>query len=288
MLPDTWAGECRQSTTGRLFGRDHSPTTDQSPKEKLLIDDLLLADNLDDVEIDPLDAFFADGLITEVIGELKSGKEGTAYCCRAHPSTGYDFLAAKVFRQSNHRTFRNDALYREGAVILNAHDRRAARKKTDWGREVKFGSWLAHEYETLATLHEAGADVPRPLRQAENAILMEYIGDADGAAPALQAVTLGPDEVRPLFDRMMGNIELFLRLNIIHGDLSPYNVLYHRGVLTVIDFPQAVDPRSNPNALQLLSRDVHHIARYWQRYGVKCDPERMARHLWGQFLRSEL
>jgi RIO kinase 1 len=255
-----------------------------------LIDDLLAADELEDegLEPDPLDPFLAEGLITEVIGELKSGKEGTAYCCRAHPSTGYEFLAAKIFRPRDHRTFRNDAVYREGVVILNGHDRRAARKKTDWGREFQFGSWMAHEYETLAALHDAGADVPGPLRLAGTAMLMEYVGDAAGAAPLLQAVTLEQEEVRPLFDRILGNIELFLRLNVVHGDLSAYNILYHRGAVTIIDFPQAVDPRSNGNALDLLTRDLHNVARYFGRYGVRCDPDRMARHLWGRFLRAEL
>lgn len=255
-----------------------------------MIDDLMLDDDLaaETDEVDPLAPFLAEGLITEVLGEMKSGKEGTVYCCRANPSTGYDLLAAKVYRPRSHRAFKNDAIYREGVAILNKRDARAAKKKTEWGREYEFGSWMYHEYETLKRLSEAGADVPRPIRMSGNAMLMEFVGDASGAAPALQHVTLTEQEVRPLFQRALNNIELFLRVDCVHGDLSAYNILYWKGAITIIDFPQTVDPRFNPNALSLLSRDLENVSHYWHRYGVRTDANRMAQHLWGRFLRAEL
>jgi RIO kinase 1 len=250
-----------------------------------LIDDLILDE---EEEADPLAPFFGEGLITDVLGEVKSGKEGTVYCCRAAPSSGLTLLAAKVYRPRGQRNFKNDAIYREGIVIRNGHDRRAVKRKSDWGREFQFGSWLAHEHEVLTLLYEAGADVPRPIRLAGNALLMEYIGDHGGAAPALAQVRLADREVRPLYERVLGNIELLLRLDWVHGDLSPYNILYHQGRITLIDFPQAVDPRANHNALDLLSRDLENVSRYFGRYGVQSNSERMAQHLWGRFLRAEL
>lgn len=250
-----------------------------------LIDELDLQDGEDE---SPLASFFAEGLITDVIRTEKSGKEGTVFCCRAHPSTGYELLAAKVYRPRMHRDFKNDAIYGEGRVILNKRNARAVAKKTDWGRQMQFGMWIVHEFEILSTLHALGSDVPKPLRLAERAILMEYIGDEDGAAPKLKEVELEPDEVRPLFQRTMQHIELWLAHDLIHGDLSPYNLLYWNGALTVIDFPQAVDPRFNPNAFDLLARDIDNVCRYWATYGVRTDSQRIAWHLWQQFRRSEL
>ena len=223
-----------------------------------------------------------------MVGEIKSGKEGTVYCCRAHPSTGFDLLAAKVYRPRSQRSFRNDAIYREGRMILNKRDARAARKNTGWGQGVRFGTWINHEYETLTALSSVGADVPIPMRRAQSAILMTFVGDEAGAASALQAVSLELDEARALFRRVYGNIELLLRENVIHGDLSAYNILYWQGSVTIIDFPQAVDPRSNQNALALLSRDIENVCEYFARYGVRTDPARMTHHLWGRFVRSEL
>jgi len=257
-----------------------------------LIHDLL--DEVIDFEIEeehddgPLAPFFAEGLITEVVRAEKSGKEGTVYCCRADPSTGYDLLAAKVYRPLMHRSFKNDAVYNEGRVILNKRDARAVARKSDWGRETKFGIWIGHEFATLTHLHALGSDVPRPLRMAGSAILMEYVGDDEAAAPKLKGVRLEPDEVRPLFNRMMQNIELWLANDLVHGDLSAYNVLYWDGAITVIDFPQAVDPRANQNAFDLLQRDIDNICHYWSGYGVRSDPHRIARHLWHRFLRSDL
>lgn len=239
-------------------------------------------------ETDPLEPLLDDGTITEVIGEIKSGKEGTVFCCAANPDLGYDLVAAKVFRSREQRTFRNQSTYREGVVILNKHDARAVAKKTAWGRVFEDGSWKYHEYEVLKILAAAGADVPRPLKLSESVLVMEYVGDRESSAPKLQESRLRPDEVRPLFDRLMRNIELFLRAELIHGDLSPYNVLYWRGAVTIIDFPQAVDPRTNRNALTLLGRDIGNICKYFQRYGLRCDPDLITRNLWRRYQRAEL
>jgi len=79
-----------------------------------------------------------------------------------------------------------------------------------------------------------------------------------------------------------------LRRNLIHADLSPFNVLWWEGRATIIDLPQAVDPRSNPNASQLLARDVSCICRHFYRYGVRADPDEITRGLWMGFLFADL
>src|SRR5215472_3613002 len=122
-----------------------------------------------------LEQFFADGLISEVLYVVKSGKEATVYCCQAHPSMGVELLAAKVYRSRNHRGFKNDAIYQEGRVILNGQVRRAVEKKTRFGREAQFSMWIDYEFAALNALHKVGADIPRPLARSGSAILMEYL-----------------------------------------------------------------------------------------------------------------
>jgi RIO kinase 1 len=70
----------------------------------------------------------------------------------------------------------------------------------------------------------------------------------------------------------------------VHGDLSPFNVLYWRGGVKIIDFPQAVDARFNPNAFFLLRRDLENVCHYFERFGVAADPDRLAGQLWAWFL----
>ena len=235
-----------------------------------------------------LEHFFTEGLITEVLHVVKSGKEATVYCCQAHPSTGVELLAAKVYRSRNNRGFKNDAIYQEGRRILDGHVCRAVQNKSRFGREAQFGIWIDYEFAALNALYKAGADTPKPITRSSNAILMEYLGDRQQAAPSLQSVELARDAVYPVFDRLMRNIELWLANNYVHADLSAYNVLYWQNEVRIIDFPQAVDPRFNPNARSLLTRDIENICRYMERYGLQRDGHAIADRLWRRFKNSEL
>jgi RIO kinase 1 len=147
--------------------------------------------------MESLGPLFQQELITDVLALVRGGKEASVYRCAAHPNTGQELLAAKVYRPRKFRQLRNDKLYREGRSILSVdgedlnqslhNDRvmRAVGKKTDYGKQVMHTSWLMHEYTTLERLYRLGANVPQPIAVAENAILMGYCGDADLAAPVL-------------------------------------------------------------------------------------------------------
>jgi RIO kinase 1 len=237
-----------------------------------------------------LGPFFDDHLITDVLHTVKGGKEATVYCCRAHPSTGEKLLAAKVYRPREFRSMRNDALYREGRMVTDqagkeVRDRRALHavaKKSQVGLQILHATWLGQEYETLHRLHKAGADVPRPFAKEGNAILMTYLGDESGAAPALHGTALPPHRARPVFEALLENVELMLGLGCIHGDLSAYNVLYWEDLAVIIDFPQAVDPFKNPRAFALFDRDVTRLCQYFRKQGIEADPERLVRGIWAR------
>jgi RIO kinase 1 len=211
---------------------------------------------------DALEPFLADGLVTDVLFPIKSGKEATVYCCRGGAKLDHRLAAAKVYKPRGFRGFRNDAIYREGRVILDKRAARAAAKRTAFGHEVHEALWTNHEWETLRRLYAAGADVPKPLAHTAGGILMEFIGDDDGPAPTLKAAQLSSTERQVVFERVMDNVQVWLAHDVVHGDLSPFNVLWHDGAPVVIDFPQAVDPRFNRNAFDLLLRDVENMARY--------------------------
>lgn len=235
------------------------------------------------------DRWVSDGLITEVLMPLKSGKEASVYLCRAVPgNTGHELLAAKVFKPRQARGFKDRSAYRHGMVILNGHDRRAFEAKTKYGRQFDEAVWRNHEYVTLQALFEAGADVPKPVASAEDGILMQYVGHEQAPAPQLRDVTLDSSEAREVFDRLMWNVELFLSRNLVHADLSAYNVLFWEGRVTVIDLPQAVDARTNMNSKSLLQRDIENLCRFFGRFGVHADPERLTNELWRRFVFAKL
>jgi RIO kinase 1 len=153
---------------------------------------------------------------------------------------------------------------------------------------VQAGTWRSREYQVLQLLHESYADVPRPIAAEGEAILMEYFGDEDEAAPQLNRVRLDEAEAPALFQRLMNNVELFLALNLVHGDLSPHNILYWQGDIRVIDFPQATDPRFNRSAQEFLRRDVANVCRYFASYGIEADAEGIAMDLWRRFTYAQL
>ena len=235
-----------------------------------------------------LQPFIDDGLIADELRVVKSGKEATVYCCRTGGPAGGELLAVKVYRPLAQRRFKNDAIYQRGRVINDARLRRAYRKKSRMGRGVQFASWVGHEYETMRILHALGADVPRPVSQSGDAILMEYIGDFDTPAPTLRQASVPRSEAPGLFRQILRNVELFLTGNRVHADLSAFNILYWRGDIRIIDFPQAVDPRQNPRAFELLIRDVRNVCDCFRRYGVTADPGRIAQDLWSRYQRGVL
>jgi RIO kinase 1 len=244
-----------------------------------------------------LGAFFEQSLIDDVLASIKGGKEASVYRCRTHPSAieavGAPLVAAKVYRPREFRNLRNDKVYREGRPVLTADGRavknsdtrimRALGKKTDFGMQVQHTSWLMYEFTTLEALHRSGAAVPKPIAAAENAILMGYAGDEQLAAPTLSEVALEQDEAIHLFREVMRNIELLLSQDIIHGDLSAYNILYWQGQVTLIDFPQVTNSQTNPNAWAIFHRDVTRVCEYFQRLGVRCEADPLASDLWQRY-----
>jgi RIO kinase 1 len=243
-----------------------------------------------------LGGFWADKMFTDILYRVKPGKEATVYCLRAHPSTNLTLIAAKIYRPRAFRAMRNDWIYRQGRVTLDEQgktirDRRstlAMRKKTRFGRHLITASWNLDEYQTLCTLHAAGADVPKPVAHGHTCILMEHIGDEQQAAPILQTIHLDLSEARRVFDRLIEKVTLFLKCDLIHADLSAYNVLYWDGGATIIDFPQAVNPWKNPSALTLRARDIERLCGYFSRLGLPTDPVGITTDLWERLMRGRL
>ncbi len=237
--------------------------------------------------------FYDQHLITDVLHEAHSGKEANVYCCKAHPSTGVEYLAAKVYRPRMFRSLRNDAIYRfsrvqrdEQGQAEHGNSRRgsAATRKTERGRAAQVASWIDYEYQTQRLLYAHGANVPRPFAQLGNAVLMEYIGAVGDPAPRLSDVVLEQEEAKPLFECILRNIELALIHGRIHGDLSAYNVLYWQGSVTLIDFAQAVDPYHNSDVFSLFVRDIERTCQYFAYYGVKRDAHKLARQIWSRHM----
>jgi RIO kinase 1 len=159
--------------------------------------------------------------------------------------------------------------------MLKAHHNR-----TMYGESIRHQSWIMHEFQTLKRLFEAGAAVPRPYETSHNAILMDYIGDETFAAPTLNTVDMDSAEAEQVFEHVLGNIRVMLKLGLVHGDLSAYNILFWQGQVTLIDFPQVIFTRRHPSAFRIFQRDINRLCTYFESRGVNCHPLRLATDLW--------
>ncbi len=190
------------------------------------------------------------------------------------------------------RTLKNDALYKsgrdlrneEGKLIKGRREKLALVQKSRFGQHLDMVWWINNEYSVQRTLFEAEADVPRPIGHNGNTILMDYVGDAGQAAPLLSDVSLDREEAAVLFDVIMDNIRLMLEHHFVHGDLSAFNILYWEEKIYIIDFPQVVNARVNPNARMLLQRDVTRICDYFARFKVKSNPAQITHTLWEPYM----
>ena len=147
------------------------------------------------------------GWLSDVLRQVKGGKEASVYQCAGTQMTGEEYIAAKIYRPRMFRSLRNDQMYREGREeldsdgnrILDHGQQRAMERNTEYGQRLSHASWIEHEYRTMWILYQGGLLMPKPFASGSNAILMTYIGSETLPAPTLNQVDLLPDEAEQLF-----------------------------------------------------------------------------------------
>ena len=209
------------------------------------------------------------------LGVLKTGKEADVFLLERAVPTDFGgqtcVLAAKRYRDPEHRRFHRNASYTEGRRVRNSRDTRAMAKKTAFGRKVESAQWAWAEWESLKRCHEAGVPVPYPVQIEGTEILMELVTYDGNPAPRLAGTRPGPDLLRAWFDQLREAMSALARGGLAHGDLSPYNILAAGERLVIIDLPQVVDIVANPLGPDFLQRDCHNVCTWFTRRGLDVD-----------------
>jgi RIO kinase 1 len=198
----------------------------------------------------------SDKIIDTLDFPISTGKEGNVF---RGVTPNKEYVAVKIYRTSN-STFKHISQYIIGDPRFQSLHK---------NRRGLVYAWTKKEFKNLERLQRTGVRAPKPIKSIKNVLIMEYIGDSDKPAPMLKDVTL--EEPKEIFDTLMDFIsKIYKKAEMVHGDISAYNVLIHRNKPYLIDLGQGV-LLEHPNSDEFLKRDIHNIVSYFKKFNIQAD-----------------
>lgn len=197
-------------------------------------------------------------VLDRLYGTIESGKESLVFL--ADTPEGKRVLVKIYMAQAG--SFRDMMQYLRG-------DKRFRNVKDD--RRSVINEWCKKEYRNLGKASNV-MSCPDPIAYQKNILVMEFIGEEFSPYPKLKDVEIeNPDEA---FNMVKENIiEFWNEEEIVHGDLSEYNILVAEDELVWIDFSQGVHI-SHPEARELLERDMENIGNFFRNQGADIDTDK--------------
>lgn len=207
------------------------------------------------------------GFVSEVHGAISTGKEANVYGAMLVDDKTGDVVhkAIKVYKTAI-LVFKDRERY-----ITGEHRFKGGFDKGNNRKMVKL--WAEKEFRNLRRIHSAGIPCPEPISLKLHVLVMGFLGDRKGwAYPRLRDATLIGDDVdqqwRTLYTQLLGIMrKMYQVCRLVHADLSEYNILYHDGLLYIIDVSQSVEP-DHPRSLEFLRMDIKNVGDFFRRKGV--------------------
>ena len=211
-------------------------------------------------------------IVSEIHGCLSTGKEANVYHAVCDPPDaeqehGLSMLqrAIKVYKTSI-LVFKDRDKY-----VTGEHRFKQGFNKGSNRSMVKV--WAEKEMRNLRRIYAAGLPCPEPVHLRLHVLVMGFLGNEKGVpAPRLKDVVLEGDDVdarwTSLYLDLVGYIIVLYRsCELVHADLSEYNVLYHQDKLWLIDVSQSVE-HDHPRSLEFLRMDIKNVNDFFRRKGV--------------------
>jgi RIO kinase 1 len=212
-----------------------------------------------------LNALSKMGFLDELISGIKTGKEASVFLGK----NSEGLVAVKMYTDLRVRSFKRDASYREGRFIGDARIEKAIKQGSEAGLDAHQILWVQEEFLQMKHLYQHGVTVPKAIAVNGVSLIMEFIGDEDGnPAPRISDLKMEKDAAEEAFRQSVQNLKRIVGSGRVHGDYSTFNILWHNGSAVVIDFPQVIEFKNNPNAHTFLERDVHSLCKSFIKQGV--------------------
>ena len=199
--------------------------------------------------------FLNSGVLYEVHGVVNAGKEARVYWGKNKEGKE---LAVKIYLTAS-------AEFKKGMLKYIEGDYRFKGVKRDT-RSLIF-AWAQKEFRNLEQASRAKVRVPKPVAVKNNVLVMEFIGEDGVNAPSLKEQL--PSNPEKVYNKLLTYLgRLYRKAELVHGDLSEYNIMMWKNNPVIFDVSQAV-PTSHPMAEFFLRRDLANVNRFFSRLGVK-------------------
>jgi len=202
--------------------------------------------------------FLSSGVLNEVNGVVSAGKEARVYWGKTKAG---EERAVKIYLTSS-------AEFKKGMMIYIEGDYRFKNVKRDTRSLIS--TWAQKEFRNLDAADKAKVRVPKPIAVDRNIVIMEFIGKDGVSAPRLKEIP--PQDPQKTYKQLLTFMRrLYQKAELVHGDLSEYNLMTWKGKLVMFDMSQSV-PTSHPLAQELLNRDITNVNRFFSRQGIEVIP----------------
>ena len=200
--------------------------------------------------------------LDKIFGIVSTGKESNVYYATSKDvskTNDKTDLAIKIFRTRT-LDFKKIKFYIDGDIRFSKSGKKS---------HQIIQTWALKEYKNLLRAFENGINVPEPFLVKRNILIMEFIGEDGKAAPQLRHVkNLSNDEAQEISEQVFNQLALlWTKSNLVHGDLSAYNLLYFKDKIYFIDMGQSV-LTEHPLAEAFLFRDIENLIYYFSEFEI--------------------
>ena len=199
-----------------------------------------------------LSKLFSGGIVSSIYFKIARGKEADVYLADSGAKIDAGYVAVKIFRIET-SSFVKRVDYMQG-------DPRFGKIKGSTFALVS--EWCKKEYGNLVLASGAGAHVPRPYVFNGNVLAMELIGEEGKPSNTLRQE--GTNEPEKTLDFIIEDVKKLYSTELVHADLSEYNILMKGTIPYFIDFGQAVLLK-HPRAMEFLKRDIRNVLAYFSK-----------------------
>ncbi|XP_046702417.1 serine/threonine-protein kinase RIO3 isoform X2 [Silurus meridionalis] len=240
--------QTEEKRSARLHEKKEHSTAEQAvdPKTRLLMYKMVNA-----------------GMLENINGCISTGKESVVF-----HADGGSFEEMSIPEECVLKVFK---------TTLNEFKNRDKYIKDDYRFKDRFSKlnprkiihlWAEKEMHNLTRMKKAGICCPQVVILKKHILVMSFIGQNQVPAPKLKDVVLSPEDMTNAYYQVVQMMhQLFRECNLVHADLSEYNMLWHDRKVWLIDVSQSVEP-THPHGLEFLFRDCRNVSTFFQKAGV--------------------